>query len=477
MTGSRSSSRASENFVSPSTLRAVKRDTSSRPKASSAKKKGREGRSREVKELNHPKAPDTRYSDLPKTEEQAGETLTPASNTATTSTSNTATTSTSNTATTSASTSLEECWECVTRVRYFWWWVLGALLLALASVLAATVFRDVRIGPISMIGLFFWLELSWLALWALYFVTLLIGMVWKGLCQFVPFGIFDYRDFLDDLKVPLTLLLWAIVSWAIVPALCHFDHGDCIVGWISIFRTVLLAILVGLAIYFAKCFVVEIIRIKADHGFLSPRRQEIIKTISAINLLMLNPEEEKGSKKSKEETKRIVWKTLWCMVVNPSLTNIEKYVYGLGDKKSYAAVHDEILESFHLKKTAPDIELTRDKINERRISKNKVKRWHQDPRDYIFESITELMRSLGAANNNKLCKDDLNWLIKDIGVALETVAKGEECIRKVVGHLDFVLTLLVLAGIALVFGMYLLADCYLICNVPICCSCLLYQQF
>jgi hypothetical protein len=322
-----------------------------------------------------------------------------------------------------------------------------------------------------MIGLVLWLELSWLTLWPLYFVTWCIGIAWRWLCQLESFDIFDYRDFLDHLKAHLTLLLWAIVSWRIVPVLCYFDHEDCIIGWILIFQTALRGMVVSSTLLLAKRVIVEVILTKATIRFLDHRRQELTKSRAIIELLL-------------GETKRSVWRrfldTALSQLVGVIFPVIDrlgkrfrrddtgKYLPGRGDELSYKAVRDKILESF-------DGSLTEDKIKGRLRKHIEHKDQYQSTTvlgrldelfvmrdtDELIDKLTgEIMIYLGAEGKVEVCGEDLTWLIADTGIGLEKAREGKKYNKEVVGHLDVVLTVLVLVGIALVFGMFLLTNCY-----------------
>jgi hypothetical protein len=306
--------------------------------------------------------------------------------------------------------SAEECLGgFLKRLRSFWWWIFGALILALPFALAASIFRYVRIGPISMAGLFFWLELSWLALWALYFGVWCVGMAWHWLCRRLePLDISDYRDSLDNVKAHLTLFLWTIVSWAIVPALCYFDGRDYIIGWVSTFQTVLLGMLISSAILFAKCLVVEVVLTKAAVRFRSHWRKNLVRSKEIVEFLL---------QKEKEQT---IWKSIHRLTMYPALNKTEKYLQGRGDEASYKAVRVEILEKIRQK-------------------------------PMLYSDLSKHIESLGVQRGEDVA-EDITWFVEDTGKGLEAAWIGEESIKKSVGHLNIILTVLALPGIAIVFG-------------------------
>jgi hypothetical protein len=106
-------------------------------------------------------------------------------------------------------------------------WFVGASIVAISLALSATVFRTVHIKDVRLFGFFFWLSISWCGLLVSYIISWTLGYIWFNLCQEDWLNIDDYETFVVDIRHSTMFLLWAIISWALVPLFCILEHRHC----------------------------------------------------------------------------------------------------------------------------------------------------------------------------------------------------------------------------------------------------------
>ena len=195
----------------------------------------------------------------------------------------------------------------ITSLRPIWWWLLVAALLAIPLAMTATKFRRIRIRDVHLLGLFFWLALSWSSLLPSYFVAWILGEVCHLLCQEKYFNIDDYETFLRDLKWPVVILFSSIASWAMVPLLCLFDQRHCIDHWVSVFQRALLATLVVAIMWFMKSLLIELLYVRTAIEFMNKKQTRFENGVYAIKLLATRSgyQQEKKKENNKMDSKTI----------------------------------------------------------------------------------------------------------------------------------------------------------------------------
>jgi hypothetical protein len=132
----------------------------------------------------------------------------------------------------------------IARVRFVWWWALGAVVLGIPVALGATILKNTLTGSIHFLELFVWLEVVWAGFWLSYFVAWAIGSAANKITEIEALDIGDWDDFFNDLRLPMTLIYWTIVIWATIPVICDLNDGDCSSSWEPLLRKIALATLV-----------------------------------------------------------------------------------------------------------------------------------------------------------------------------------------------------------------------------------------
>lgn len=96
--------------------------------------------------------------------------------------------------------------------RYFIYVLPLGILLAIPIIVGATAAKYAKIGHVPIYWFFTWLEVVWVSLWVTKIVAHFIPHVFQFLCGIVSSGTKKYALVLRKLEIPITLLLWAIVS-------------------------------------------------------------------------------------------------------------------------------------------------------------------------------------------------------------------------------------------------------------------------
>ena len=89
-----------------------------------------------------------------------------------------------------------------------------AALLAIPLILFDTVYKDKKADGVRLLGLFIWIEVAWISLWAaklLAISTFYVSQVVGGL---ISSGIRKYSLMLKALETPISLFIWAILAFA-----------------------------------------------------------------------------------------------------------------------------------------------------------------------------------------------------------------------------------------------------------------------
>lgn len=159
-----------------------------------------------------------------------------------------------------------------------------AVAFAVASALSKTAFPATHIGQARLSGLFLWLEIVWCSLWVLDLCVSVAAVVFHALCQPHAFDTPDYDDLVHDLKVPITIFIWAVVSFVTRSAIYCFDdiqHED---NWYGILSKVLVATIAVSAIFLVKQTLVELIWIDYKSRFIQPRKDVLVPKVKALSL-------------------------------------------------------------------------------------------------------------------------------------------------------------------------------------------------
>jgi hypothetical protein len=86
------------------------------------------------------------------------------------------------------------------------------ILIAIPIIVGATVAQDAFIGGVHIYWFFTWIEVVWVSLWVCKIFSKFIPYVFQTLCGFVSSGTRKYALILRALEVPITTVLWCVIS-------------------------------------------------------------------------------------------------------------------------------------------------------------------------------------------------------------------------------------------------------------------------
>jgi hypothetical protein len=193
--------------------------------------------------------------------------------------------------------------EYLVRLRFVWKWMIAAMFLAIPIVVFAKRFPHISIKGVPVLGLSIWLELSWAAVLIAYSISWALGQFFDRLCQQDLLNINDYDCLVRDLKYPIVFVFWSIMSWALVPYMCIYEHQHCTSHWLTIFEKVLLATIVVSVVWFTKALLLELLFIETAIKFMSKKQTILINGLSSILLLATPTKVETAKETAKEATK------------------------------------------------------------------------------------------------------------------------------------------------------------------------------
>lgn len=160
-----------------------------------------------------------------------------------------------------------------------------AALLAIPLVLLDTVYSTARIGNVRTLGLFIWIEISWVGLWICKLLSKALPVLFQASCGLISTGIRKYSMVLLALEIPTSLFLWSIASWATLPVVCTFDQKHCSDQWLATLRTILRATIAVTAVFLAEKFFVQLVSINYHHKQFHTKIKDSKRTIHILDLM------------------------------------------------------------------------------------------------------------------------------------------------------------------------------------------------
>ncbi|KAI9738868.1 MAG: hypothetical protein M1818_005181 [Claussenomyces sp. TS43310] len=174
--------------------------------------------------------------------------------------------------------------------RYLLYVVPIGILLAIPIVLLATVFEDDKnavIGGVRLLWFFTWLETIWLGLWASKVVAKILPRVFMFLCGVVSSGTRKYATLIGNLEIPISLLVWAIVSLVTFTVLAVKAPGDDSQRehWVNIMQNILGPAVISAAVYLGEKTFIQLISISYHARSFDNRIKESKRAIRLLGVL------------------------------------------------------------------------------------------------------------------------------------------------------------------------------------------------
>ena len=168
-----------------------------------------------------------------------------------------------------------------------------AMLLAIPLVLTATVYTNTTIGDIRLLGLFIWIEMCWVLLWASKLLALAVPTIFQATCGVISTGIRKYTTVLMALEIPLSLFIWTCATYGSSHVICDFDPKHCKDisnplndnHWLYDLQRAFLAGIVVTAIFLGEKTIVQLISIDYHRKQFDAKIKESKKLIWLLDLL------------------------------------------------------------------------------------------------------------------------------------------------------------------------------------------------
>jgi hypothetical protein len=363
-----------------------------------------------------------------------------------------------------------------------------AVALAVASILSKTAFPATRIGQARLSGLFLWLEIVWCSLWILDRCVTVAAVVFHALCQPHAFDTPEYDELVHDLKVPITIFTWAVVSFVTRSAIYCFDdiqHED---NWYGILSKVLVATIAVSAIFLAKQLLVELIWIDYKSRFIQPRKDILVPKVKALSLFyeitglaMVENEEPAGN---------LFTRMIFQKASSERKQRWEKFSEGKASAAQLEQISDDVWNRTGRGATAEP--KSREEMEELAMkAKSKScsgrSKWYSsgtgpDPmvqgrlkvpgsltrictllagtgdsaasllKTAIREQVDQVFREIDKDHDNKIVYCEVRDLVLDVAKRLAKLEQGITSLEQVVKSLDRILSAVVIIATAIVYG-------------------------
>ncbi|KAL4862875.1 hypothetical protein BDV12DRAFT_178298 [Aspergillus spectabilis] len=166
-----------------------------------------------------------------------------------------------------------------------------AALIAIPIIIGATAAQDATIGGVSLPWFFTWIEVVWVSLWVCKLVAKLIPFIFQFLCGIVSSGTRKYSLILRNLEIPITTVLWMIVSLVtFLPIMVYnprnkADGDTATKSWEKSVKNVLFALLVCAIIFLGEKTIVQLISISYHRKQFDARIKESKRNIYLVGIL------------------------------------------------------------------------------------------------------------------------------------------------------------------------------------------------
>ncbi|KAI4251188.1 MAG: hypothetical protein LQ352_005007 [Teloschistes flavicans] len=154
--------------------------------------------------------------------------------------------------------------------RYFLYVLPLALIIAVPIIVDATASKHHFLGGVRLVWFFSWVEIVWLSLWASKLVAKALPYVFRFLCGIVSSGTRKYMLVLKNLEIPLSLVGWALASFAtFIPIMTQnptqrnqkSKNGTTIQNWEKVVNQIFAALLVASLLLLIEKLIIQLISI------------------------------------------------------------------------------------------------------------------------------------------------------------------------------------------------------------------------
>ncbi|KAL4943190.1 Mechanosensitive ion channel-domain-containing protein [Aspergillus oleicola] len=166
-----------------------------------------------------------------------------------------------------------------------------AALLAIPIIVGATAATDAKIGGVALPWFFCWIEVVWVSLWVCKLVAKIIPFVFQFLSGIVSSGTRKYALILRNLEIPITTVLWMVVSLVTFLPIMVYNPRNTREGdtetksWEKSVKNVLFAFLVCALIFLGEKTLVQLISISYHRKQFDTRIKQSKRNIYLVGVL------------------------------------------------------------------------------------------------------------------------------------------------------------------------------------------------
>ncbi|KAL2872520.1 serine/threonine protein kinase [Aspergillus lucknowensis] len=175
--------------------------------------------------------------------------------------------------------------------RYIIYVIPLAALIAIPIIIGATAAPDAKIGGVALPWFFTWVEVVWVSLWVCKLFAKVIPFIFQFLSGIVSSGTRKYALILRNLELPITTVLWMVVSLVtFLPIMVHnprnkSDGDTTTKSWEKSVKNVLFALLVCSLIFLGEKTIVQLISISYHRKQFDARIKESKRNIYLVGVL------------------------------------------------------------------------------------------------------------------------------------------------------------------------------------------------
>ncbi|TQW00561.1 hypothetical protein V2A60_001636 [Cordyceps javanica] len=137
-------------------------------------------------------------------------------------------------------------------------------------------------GP-TLFNIFFWIEITWLTLWAAKLAALLLPQIFMALCGIVSAGVRKYATVLRNMVIPFSLFFWALATWITFKNLFSDAIGS--IQWCTDLERVLAAVFASSAVFLAEKAIIQLIGVSYHQRSFALRIKESKREVRLLGLL------------------------------------------------------------------------------------------------------------------------------------------------------------------------------------------------
>ncbi|ATY64081.1 serine threonine kinase [Cordyceps militaris] len=141
-----------------------------------------------------------------------------------------------------------------------------------------------RHGP-TLFNIFFWIEITWLTLWAAKLAALLLPQIFMALSGIVSAGVRKYATVLHNMAIPFSLFFWALATWITFKTLFSEAIGSTQIQWCINLERVLGATFVSSAVVLAEKAIIQLIGVSYHQRSFALRIKDSKREIRLLGLL------------------------------------------------------------------------------------------------------------------------------------------------------------------------------------------------